>query len=292
MLALGRCRSISGRTPAPLPFPQENHTGVTDLGWAPTNAGWQGALFSLQPNFLSFWLLYLFLFPSLPWVFRLTVPFPPRTAVLPATSRGSAAEAPASLVSRTRCPAPRREEKMPALTGGYTWGLLGAKQDYLQRAGSGSISQPGLPSALAQDSGGNICLRVSAFLTCIDYLRAATALQKLCRQDNSGLKLHYKLHKRSGVDFFTATKTSTPLLHLQFNVEKHWRTERKKDHQSLRPTHVRSPIRQCAGGTRGCPESPGQTPPPQSWSALSFGTCLLPNNKDPPYNSNPLAYKL
>lgn len=59
---------------------------------------------------------------------------------------------------------------MAALTSGY-WGLLGAKQDYLQRASKGeSISQPGLPSTLAQDSLGNSCLTESAFLICIDYL--------------------------------------------------------------------------------------------------------------------------
>ena len=137
---------------------------------------------------------------SLPWMFRLILPIYPLLPVLPFSlllelgvrCRGPFQPCFAHMLSHTT--EGRKDGSSHRwLHLEFLGGKAGLSAKGRQRE---SISQPGLPSALAQDSLGNIRLTESAFLICIDYLRVATALQKLCRRDNLGLKLHYKLHRK------------------------------------------------------------------------------------------------
>lgn len=114
-------------------LPQQNHTAATDWCWASANIG----------NFLSFWILYLFVLQSLPRMFKdcpLSLPCITSTAVLPVSSVRARCRGPfqpcfAHILSHTM-----QGRKDAALSGSYTWRLLGAKQDCLQRAGKGSPS--------------------------------------------------------------------------------------------------------------------------------------------------------
>lgn len=107
---------------------------------------WQRILFSLQPNFPSVRLLYLLTLKSLDVQTYLPLVF--SSAVLLATRARRLPQRPPPALFRTAgCLTPHREEKMAALPSGYTWGLLGAKQDYLQRAGKeGPSHSPGSPA--------------------------------------------------------------------------------------------------------------------------------------------------